>query len=76
MKSMHNLVMGGSVTIDWSLAPEGTTAYSAHPADVNQCWIKNDGRHYFHWFDGDWCHIDIEDESEVDVWHIDKPTFS
>jgi len=43
VKTTHQLIMGGSVEIDWSQAPEGATAYSAHPADSEACWIKNDG---------------------------------
>lgn len=73
MKTTHQLIMGGSVEIDWSQAPEGATAYSAHPADSEACWIKNDGGRYFQWENGRWYSVLIEEESDIDVWHIDRP---
>lgn len=73
MLTTHDLIMGGSVTIDWSLAPDDATAYSAHPADAENCWIKNDGGRYFQWEDNRWYGINIEEESDIDVWHIERP---
>jgi len=43
-----------TVSVNWELAPEGTTHFLPENADYYNTWIKKSGKDWFVWYDGDW----------------------